>query len=161
MNKNKSKKVWLQCLTYLFSYCGCYSNTILSNCCQHRRSHRTGCTGPDPTNFWDSNMGPSQNFVSKYWFTTQWTLPSFQPRRRPWLPRLLHLSSPSCSSFCSAPHLNHPHIATLFVSTYVIARVLSRFIVTSRSILKFYVTWWNKQFLKIVVCHTLILTDLY
>ena len=24
----------------------------------HRHSHRTGCTGPDPTNFWDSNMGP-------------------------------------------------------------------------------------------------------
>ena len=49
----------------------------------HRRSHRTGCTGQDPTNFWDSNMGPPQNFVAKYWFTTQWTLPSFQPRRRP------------------------------------------------------------------------------
>ena len=45
----------------------------------HRRSHRTGCTGPDPTNFWDSNMGPAQNFVAKYGFTTTWTLPSFQP----------------------------------------------------------------------------------
>ena len=22
----------------------------------HKRSHRTGCTGPDPTNFWESNM---------------------------------------------------------------------------------------------------------
>ena len=33
---------------------------------RHRRSHRTGCTGPDPTNFWDSNMGPAQNFVAKY-----------------------------------------------------------------------------------------------
>ena len=52
---------------------------------EHRRSHRTGCTGQDPTNFWDSNMGPPQNFVAKYWFTTQWTLPSFQPRRRPWV----------------------------------------------------------------------------
>ena len=29
----------------------------------HRRSHRTG---PDPTNFWDSNMGPALNFVAKY-----------------------------------------------------------------------------------------------
>ena len=56
----------------------------------HRRSHRTGCPGPDPTNFWDSDMGPPQNFVAKYWFTTQWTLPSFQPRRRPWWHR--HLS---------------------------------------------------------------------
>ena len=30
----------------------------------HRRSHRTGFTGPDPTNFWDSNMGPPK-FCSK------------------------------------------------------------------------------------------------
>ena len=32
----------------------------------HRRSHRTGSTGPDPTNFWEPNMGPAQNFVAKY-----------------------------------------------------------------------------------------------
>ena len=50
---------------------------------KHRSSHRTGCTGPDPTNFWDSNMRPAQNFVAKFWFTTTWTLyPSSQPRRR-------------------------------------------------------------------------------
>ena len=30
----------------------------------HWRSHRMGCTGPDPTNFWDFNMGPAQNFVT-------------------------------------------------------------------------------------------------
>ena len=30
----------------------------------HRRSHRTGCTGPDPTNFWESNMGPAQYCVA-------------------------------------------------------------------------------------------------
>ena len=29
----------------------------------HRRSHCTGCVGPDPTNFWESNMGPAQNCV--------------------------------------------------------------------------------------------------
>ena len=33
---------------------------------QHRRSHRMGCMGPDPTNFWESNMGPAQNCVAKY-----------------------------------------------------------------------------------------------
>ena len=49
----------------------------------HRRSHRTGCTGPDPTNFLESNIGPAQNCVAKYLFTTTWTLSSFQPRRRP------------------------------------------------------------------------------
>ena len=34
--------------------------------CKHRRHHRTGCTGPDPTNFWESDMGPAQNCVAKY-----------------------------------------------------------------------------------------------
>ena len=47
----------------------------------HRRSHRTDCTGLDPTNFWESNMGSAQNCASKYKFT--WNLPSFQPRRHP------------------------------------------------------------------------------
>ena len=32
----------------------------------HRRSHLTGCTGPDPTNFWKSIMGPTQYCVAKY-----------------------------------------------------------------------------------------------
>ena len=50
---------------------------------KHRRSHRTGYPGPDPTNFWESNMGPAQNFVATYRFTTTWTLPSFHSRRRP------------------------------------------------------------------------------
>ena len=30
-----------------------------------RHSHRTGCTGPDPTNFWEAIMGPTQN-CAKY-----------------------------------------------------------------------------------------------
>ena len=49
-----------------------------------RRSHRTGCTDPDPTNFWESNMEPAQNYVAKFQFTTTWILPSFQARWRPW-----------------------------------------------------------------------------
>ena len=32
----------------------------------HRRSHHTGCTGPNPTNFWESNMGPAQYCAAKY-----------------------------------------------------------------------------------------------
>ena len=36
----------------------------------YRRSHRTGCTGPDPTNFWESNMGPAQICVAKYYITS-------------------------------------------------------------------------------------------
>ena len=47
----------------------------------HWRSHRMGCTGPDPTNFRESNMGPAQNCVAKYKFTRTWTLPFFHPRR--------------------------------------------------------------------------------
>ena len=30
----------------------------------HRRSHRTGCKDPDPTNFWESNMDPRMFLVS-------------------------------------------------------------------------------------------------
>ena len=50
---------------------------------EHRRSHCMGCTDPDPTNVRESNMGPDQNCVAKCYFTTPWTLPSFQPRRPP------------------------------------------------------------------------------
>ena len=32
----------------------------------HRRSHRSGCTDQDPTNFWESNMGPAQHSGVKY-----------------------------------------------------------------------------------------------
>ena len=49
----------------------------------HRRSHRTSCTGPDPTNFWESNMWPAQNCEVLILFTTAWTLPSFQPHGAP------------------------------------------------------------------------------
>ena len=34
-------------------------------CRQHRRSHRTSCKGPDPTNFWESEVGHAQYGVAK------------------------------------------------------------------------------------------------
>ena len=38
----------------------------------HRRSHRTGCTGPDPTNFQKGKIGPP-NFLGR-------TRPIFYPK---------------------------------------------------------------------------------
>ena len=51
----------------------------------HKRSHSTGCTCPNSTKFWESNMRPAWYCVAKYQFTTTWTLPSFQPRQHPCL----------------------------------------------------------------------------
>ena len=41
----------------------------------NKRRHRIGCTGPDPTNFWESNMGAAQYcVVAQLYFNTTWTL---------------------------------------------------------------------------------------
>ena len=47
----------------LWAFCIYVSSGNLSTSVwEHRRSHRIGCPGPDPTNFWESTMGPAQNF---------------------------------------------------------------------------------------------------
>ena len=43
--------------------CPSYSVDVRLLWCPHRRSH---LTGPDPTNFWESNTGPAQNCVANY-----------------------------------------------------------------------------------------------
>ena len=45
-------------------YGSCFNKLISSK--ESRHSHRTGCTGLDPTSFWDSIMGSAQNCVAKY-----------------------------------------------------------------------------------------------
>ena len=72
-------------------FCICIAHNLHTSRICHRRSRQTGCTGPDPANFRESNMGPSHFCVAKYnLFTTTWTIPSFQPRQRP---RPYHLHS--------------------------------------------------------------------
>ena len=45
----------------------------------HRPSHCTGCTDPDPTNFWESD--PPKIVLQSINSLTTWTLPTFQPQR--------------------------------------------------------------------------------
>ena len=49
------------------------SDTSQGNCvdlaqvnCEHKHNHHTSYMGLDPTNFWESNIGPTQNCVGKY-----------------------------------------------------------------------------------------------
>ena len=63
----RGRKTWYGCVKDDMKALGLHPEwAVFRDMWRHRRSHRTGCTGPDPTNFWDSNMGPPQNFVAKY-----------------------------------------------------------------------------------------------